>query len=595
YLEAANGLLGLGALAATVTKNERLATALGAYAAYNTTKLMAYGYADNLFPSRAQRLQIETTRRRFLEDSDPDGAITAIRIVPANKGWALDKLVLDLMGAAVQVGVPSETFGELVGWAAFAEISTRATQRGVSRIRVPAQTFCAVDISDPAHHRIHVMDAANAPFVRSGALGYRARATGEATLYVSSEPSFFGHVFAAELVRLSVEPIRVSVSPGSSTVAPGERVRLWASVTGAEDPTLDWVLEGGAADLSPIGTQAPSVDVTTGVTEASYPVRLRATPRTRTGLRGLPDAPARDGFGVIETALPRIAASPLCLEPGETHRFEAIWPHAARTLTIFADGSVDAGSAAALRPVWAASAGRIDATGLYTAPDARGRDVTITLADAAAPALTASRRIRIGNCTCFWEVSLGGQRFSGYWTYFPVVLDSRFDRGGDGVLDLFPMADNRFGPKDEPVTSELRLRTLLVNHPRSEPGPSLTLTFDPPIDGRRGGTSRMSGGMSAETTPGLHTDLTRLYAFTGNIGADAVYVLGRDSVDMEIAAEFTRFADGEAVDRRLAVVRLRARAGYGPASACEGPDAPLPRLPIGDALPSLPTLPRVDR
>ena len=91
-------------------------------------------------------------------------------------------------------------------------------------------------------------------------------------------------------------------------------------------------------------------------------------------------------FGGIQ-----ITTVPTCLDPGDTLQFDAYLPGVPTP-----------------NLNWSASAGSIDANGLFTAP-AQPQTVTITVEYANDPTLTDSIQVNVGGCSCQATVQIAGQ------------------------------------------------------------------------------------------------------------------------------------------------------------------------------------------
>lgn len=413
----------------------------------------------------------------------------------------------------------------------------------------------------------------NASITMLDAQRYRAVDVGTSWIVAELVVGRFGDATGYGRAAVDVLELSMNVEPARRQVEPGDSVEVEVTFRNSsrQNPDSDFRIEAGQLS-SIVATGANSYRIVTGRTGQSFPLRIRFEPLELTGLMTRPNAPERHAIVTLTADTLAIGVAPFCLEAGETHRFTvpAAW-----------DGD----------PVrFQADRGHIDATGLYTAPEtARGETATVF---AMAGAQEASRGFRIGGCTCFWDVTVGGRPYSGYYAYYPVMLGNSIDRDGDGVLALVPLVDGVPGQNDQPIVSEVALQALMINYPRDEAGPGISMTFDPPI--RIGvGETKGQGSITSEAAPGIRTDLGRVLTADNIVGT---YWLYPDYVDVNLQGEFSRSEDGKQVESRIVTIRARARAGFAPYSACEGPDAPRPGGWLTDAIPlGLPQLPQINR
>jgi RHS repeat-associated protein len=160
------------------------------------------------------------------------------------------------------------------------------------------------------------------------------------------------------------------ILPSSASLAPGASQTFAAQVSGVTTPAVTWSVEEGAAggSISPAGVYiAPA---TPGV----YHVIALSSSAGET-VQGIAT--------VVVGASPQIAVT---VSPPEA----AVAPGGMQAFTATVEGSADT------TVVWSASAGTIDATGLFTAPSSYGT-VTITAASHANPQVQASATAVISN------------------------------------------------------------------------------------------------------------------------------------------------------------------------------------------------------
>ncbi|MFU8805252.1 MAG: hypothetical protein ACNA8W_15675 [Bradymonadaceae bacterium] len=202
-----------------------------------------------------------------------------------------------------------------------------------------------------------------------------------------------------------VHPIQVLVRPKRVAVAtPGETVRIEVEVHNSDRPAiLEWEIIDGAAQLEQthyIGDGHHVAYFTTSLDTDDYTTIGVAESTSPFGLREKPDAPRRlDTFQLRHSEINLfIIPDDLCLEPGETHGFEA--------RVIYTENqSVE----------WEASAGSIDTNGLYQAPQSKGQAI-VSARSTADPEAVAEATVRIGDCSHLivegWvESSTGGPTF----------------------------------------------------------------------------------------------------------------------------------------------------------------------------------------
>ena len=187
----------------------------------------------------------------------------------------------------------------------------------------------------------------------------------------------------------SGDKVSVSVSPDKVTLAPGASQRFAATVKGTDDQGVVWTVSGGS--INPDGTYTAPTEVGTYTVVATSSANDAQT--------------ARATVTVAEGAESSLAINPPTsgVVPGGTIAFTAV-------ATGLANSEVD----------WTASAGTIDAAGLFTAPATEGQ-VTVAArsrADASKSATAtvtvradaAGRRIVVTPATASIDVE-GSQQF----------------------------------------------------------------------------------------------------------------------------------------------------------------------------------------
>lgn len=527
----------------------------------------------------------DLTATQFLEDApttaELTGAMTNAEITATSRGGDLRGAVVSILTGFGQLGAFESVYGALLGLAVSADEAAHGPDPTISL----APRKCVLDAFGHQYFETRIVPPGwdngggwtSAPPVQliTHAI-YRAVDVGEAYLYVGLRPGVFGDSTTHALVRLEVLEVYLTVNPADQYVAPGDAVGIEVSVHNSAHPDQSVNFSVRSGVIESVGVHGGRNHVIYTLPEPGFlPAIIAFEPTRMTGLMTRPTARDRTVLATIRPERLSLSRPPFCLEAGEDHQFGSF----------VSTGDDDAW------PAWITDFGGIDQIGLYTAPtNARGETATVT---ATLGDLEASVSFRVGACTCFWDVSVGGQEYSGYYAYFPVLLDQSMDRDGDGVLELYPLVDGRPGEDDEPTVREVALQALMINYPRDTGGPAISITFAPPWTPGAGYVSSARGSMSAETTAGIRTDLTRSLSARGIVGS---YQYGRDFVDVDLAGQFQSFSNGNLVDSQFVTIKARARAGFASYSACEGPHAPLPGGWFVDALPQgLPQLPQINR
>lgn len=527
-------------------------------------------------------LELSVTRSVFHEDAatiaELTGTLTRVGVRARSRGG-------DVRAAMVSIATASpflRGFEFFVGVGATKAVEYDIANNGNDTVYNYPVRECAIDISGPDNvvTRIVPLDypASSgwdrpAPVLLITHANLQAVDVGRALLLVTTVPNRFGDNTVSGIQPLEVLEVYLTLDPATQYITPGDAAGISVKVHNSAHPAqrVNYsVVSGQIADVAtPDGLDHV---VFTQSDPATLPVLLAFEPTILRGLMQRATSRNRTIFAAIRPERLSLSNPPFCLEAGAEHVFTASYAHEAMTL-----------------PSLTTDRGRIAQDGVYTAPaGARGETATVTarLGD-----LETHVSFRIGGCTCFWEMQVRGQSFEGYYGYVPALLDQTIDRNNNGIIDLFPMVDGIIEADEDPTITELGVRSLIVNYPREVPGPGISIVFDNLL---RLGSGRVlgHGGMTFETAPGIRTDMSRA------LSSDAVsvsYTAYEDFLDFRATGTFSSAQDGRVIETQFLSLRGRVRAGISATSACEGPDAPLPGRWLTDALPSLPSLPQINR
>jgi len=304
----------------------------------------------------------------------------------------------------------------------------------VARPVIPPCGFGPTDISDEEWSQQEILDADHAPVVLTEHGIYEVRDVGEAFLRVGSRQGRFGMLPPGSVGAtrsIQILPIEVLVEPSDVLAEPGGSYLFFSTVRNATDPSLDWTITPDQVHtVIGLGVGRPNADVTTSANPAELPARLRATSAASGGLRGRPDAPPRYGEALIHTGKFAVVPGSACVPFGQRLQFEIeveVPPLIFNSLTGAALATADP-------PVtWSATAGSINAEGLFTAP-ATEQTVTIT---ATRLGQQETATVWVSNsCTCWYTATVTGM-FNG--TFAGDRLQTvNGEQGGLAHLYLWP-------------------------------------------------------------------------------------------------------------------------------------------------------------
>lgn len=435
---------------------------------------LRYEMMEGLLPSEFIKFELAAYPVEFLEDAEElDGTWEKAMITAQSRGWSADKAAFNFLLGQLGGRVKGDMIKRhnlkidegIVALGDFASglwdslLTNELFGKEVDRtgvFEVPACDFGPTDISDEEWSEVQILHADQAPVYLVDRHNYRARATGEAILEVKPRGDKFGRrsfnqagIFITAEQVIEVKPIEVEVFPGELTIEPGTSTQIRATVHNANDTGVVWEVHPAGAHRVTVRTDPGGKSVLmidTSYDEADFPITITAISTSSTGLRAMPDAPRREGHALLRGRSDKkeivITPGDCCIEPGEQQAFQA----AVRNIED-------------QRVIWTASAGSIDGSGLFTAPN-EATTVTVTATSAVDPDLHKSMTVRVGDCGCWaeWEIDTPHVKESSD--------TSRMERAG--------------------ADGEGRLTKLLFNNKLN--GENLQITFqdDGPLPGEQG-------------------------------------------------------------------------------------------------------------
>lgn len=473
-LDASSLLFGASGVMFTAGGLKPVGNAAGAIASGIELAKLRFEMMEGLLPSEFIKIQLKASPVEFLEDDEKlDGTWEKAMVTARSRGWSVDKaafnFLLGQLGGRVKADMIKkhnlkidegiDALGDFASGLWDSQLTNELFGKEIDRTgiyEVPPCEFGPTDISDEEWSEAQILHADHAPVHLADHYHYRAHATGEATLEVKPRRDKFGRrsfnqagiFFAAEQI-IEVKPIEVGVSPEEWTIEPGASAQFRATVRNANDKGIAWEVHPANAHRVSIRTDTGGdsiLMIDTSDNEADFPVTITAFSTSSTGLRALSDAPRREGHALLRSRSDKqeieITPGYCCIEPGKQQAFQAM----VRNID---DQQV----------IWTASAGFIDGSGLFTAPD-KPVNVTITATSAVEPDVYSSITVQVGDCKCRaeWEID-----------FFKIKQGSdtsRMERAG----------------KD----GEGRLSKLLFNNKTNGENMQITFLGDGPLPGEQG-------------------------------------------------------------------------------------------------------------
>ena len=242
----------------------------------------------------------------------------------------------------------------------------------------------------------------------------------ESTVTIEARTDKFPPDGAREQVPGAVLPIDIEI-PDYMLVAPGETIELEFTVANAYDPSLSWSNDSSMPGPYVAGSFQQTTHAATGTVyfetpadDSEFPVIITAESTSTSGLLhpdNDPDPPLARTILVTGNAM--IWPPSACVPPGETHVFQ-VYTHQA-------DAEVSWHPSNRMTTV-------DDTTALYTAPSTEGREeitveVTYQSGELDQSTFEDTAVVNIHDCTCWWEISFGGNSFSGESIMDPVHSD----------------------------------------------------------------------------------------------------------------------------------------------------------------------------
>ncbi len=362
-----------------------------------------------LLPSTLTGMTIKYDPADFLEDEDGPGSWYNAQVTATNLGWDLGKEVLEglLQGAGVvgafdkfQVGGP-EVDGVVAGILSGPVAAALLGNGTVDDFQIPVETFGPVDVSDEAWSTSRI--AAGDAITLVSHTDFEPRKPGSATLSVRTADGKFGGQQVSAQAEVTVGTLQVTIAPTDAVLAPDEVKSFDVTVTDSKYPSSVELfdtdaLQGSAALTLGDGGSHYVTYVAPSQPDASRPDLLIVRHTAQSGARQF-STEERVGIATIRFGKVVITAGATCLDPDQTTDFDA-------QVVGLVDQSVE----------WTADVGTIDpATGAYTAPPTvpAGGIATITARSTKVPSLVEQISIRVGGCSCNWDLNVDGNPLSG--------------------------------------------------------------------------------------------------------------------------------------------------------------------------------------
>lgn len=238
-----------------------------------------------LLPRYLVDLQVEMDPVRYDEDQSDLGFIRTIDVQASNKGWKLDRHLVNIVLANVDIDwvkgfsnhVAAPDISEplrALGAEMFNETLTNEFEESVRTpfsdpendgastgtiICIPPETFPPVSIKDDAWSQVRIIEGRSIDMQNH--LTYYPADPGVSRFRISSMPPSGGVMrFGGQMIQtcpqVEVMPIQVLMDPPRQQVAPGDEVRVVAEVRNAEDTQVEWSIEQGNGRIlqaQPIG------------------------------------------------------------------------------------------------------------------------------------------------------------------------------------------------------------------------------------------------------------------------------------------------------------------------------------------------------
>lgn len=241
---------------------------------------------------------------------------------------------------------------------------------------------------------------------------YEARATGTGLLRVNLPPASYppdtNRASSRWEAPVFVRPINVVFRQGNTVGAPGSTVEVVAEIQNAVDTRGSWSVEPASAEILEFSRDGDVHRATIRLPEdvEDFPIFVTLESDSTSGLRHRSCDPAPRSSTAVIRFEESIEISPkiYCIAQGESLQFDA------RIFSPVQDPQV----------IWETSGGSIDSSGLFQGTDDGEFLVSATLPDSQR---TASARVRVGLCECFYHLSLRGSLHADYGEFGYVVSE----------------------------------------------------------------------------------------------------------------------------------------------------------------------------
>jgi hypothetical protein len=353
-------------------------------------------------PSSLTAMDADFGQTDYLEDEPGPGKIEQAQVRASSSEWDMGKAIIEGALAAAGFFRELQQFG---GAEALNDVGVYLVSQGVIPWLLGDETlddftvdpipFGPVDVLAEAWSDISV-PLGEAIEVTTYNV-YEPKKVGTATLLIHTTDGEFGGQRVEAAVEVTVRQLTMQVYPDEVVLEPGEITYFSLSVENSLHPDSVDFLPGleiqGSADITiepgqsshPVSYTAPESP------DPEHPDLLTFVHTATGGARG-GDAPPRTATVTIRFGGVRITTQPRCVDIDEDP---------------FQIGVEVAGGIQDPVLIWEASAGEIDANGVFTPPD-EAQLVTITVSLAANPNLKDQIELPVGGCSCSATINIGG-------------------------------------------------------------------------------------------------------------------------------------------------------------------------------------------
>lgn len=423
-MDKASTLLGAGTVLATGVGWLPVAGILGAIGTGVYAVQTLAGAVDGLLPSEMTSLEIDYDPIVFLEDEEElTGTWENAQLMTRSKGYNVGAAVLGSMlqvsGTKALKGLDTTWMTKFNKGQAVSKTMTKLQEFNVNSytgtvikesttnnkmVEIPPCDFGPTDITDEEWSKGEFIDAANASVVMTGHGKYEVVATGIAYFLVEPIQEKFGGKTIIKKSGINVAPIQVTIAPTSWRGDPGEVAVFTATVEDALNKDVKWTISpqgGHQFTVTDEGNGVSTITIQTSKNPDDFPATVRVESTSKTGLRGLQDAPPRFAEALLGGTHVNVEITPeySCVQPNEMQSF----------------GSTSYGTDNDTI-TWSSSGGSISQDGVFTAPNEVGI-YTVTATSGIDPLSSATAEVTVGTCACWNELMIkdagGNERYDG--------------------------------------------------------------------------------------------------------------------------------------------------------------------------------------